>query len=320
MTHYQAETRVPVKGDVVVPFTIEGRGVSGRVTRLDAVVDEILNRHAYPDAVSLLLGQALAITALLGSLMKKEGVFTFQAKGDGLVSLLVADFVSASGADGAISIGGILRGYARYDEAALAAHPVAEADLKALMGSGYLAFTLDQGEDTDRYQGIVELDGNSLDACAQTYFMRSEQIEARIVSHCAAVDDPTKGRTWRSASLMLRHLPGHGGTASGHGSAEERAENWNHVRVMTDSLRSHELLDTHLPLHDLLYRLYHEDGVRVYAPSHLALGCRCNRDRLANVIRTFTAEERAEMTENGVISAICEFCKTDYRFDPQEFA
>lgn len=317
---YHTETQVPVKGDVVVPFTIEGRGVSGRVTRLDAVVDEILRRHAYPDAVSVLLGQALAITALLGSLMKKEGVFTLQAKGDGPVSLLVADFVSAAGADGAISIGGILRGYARYDAAALADIVESDADLNALMGTGYLAFTLDQGEDTDRYQGIVELEGNSLDACAQAYFTRSEQIESRIISQCAATEDPDKGQSWRSASLMLRHLPGEGGTESRRTSSEERAENWNHVRVMTDSLRPNELLDGGLPLHDLLYRLYHEDGVRVYAPSHLALGCRCNRDRLANVIRTFTAEERAEMTENGVISAICEFCKTDYRFDPQEFA
>lgn len=315
---FEAESGDKVTTDVVVPFAIDARDVTGRVTRLSAVVDDILTRHDYPDPVSALLGQALAMTALLGSLMKSEGIFTLQAKGDGPVNLLVCDFVAAAGADGAISIGGILRGYARYDTEAVAGLDPEDTDLQRLMGSGYLAFTLDQGEDTERYQGIVALEGQSLDDCARNYFESSEQVAAEIVSHCGKVTPDAGDPRWSAGSIMIRHLPAKGGEAR-HRAPEERAEDWAHARVLLSSLRRNELLDPGLPLHDLLFRLYHEDGVRVFSPAHLGLGCRCDRDRLENVIRTFTPEERAEMMVNGVISAICEFCKTEYVFDPADF-
>lgn len=306
--------------DLVVPFAIEGRGVTGRVTRLDAVVDTILTRHDYPRAVSTLLGEALAITALLGSLMKFEGIFTLQAKGNGPLSLLVCDFVTAPGADGAVSIGGTLRGYAKFDEAALATLGDGPQDLRTLMGDGYLAFTLDQGEFTDRYQGIVALEGESLDDCARTYFQNSEQIAADIKTRCGLATGPD-GMHWRAGSLLLRHLPAVGGdiTPTTAHTEEERQENWDAARVMLRTLRAEELLDPKLSLHDLLYRLYHEDGVRVFSPAHLTFGCRCSADRLANVIRSFAADEREEMAVGGQIAAVCEFCKTEYVFRLSDF-
>ncbi len=314
-----SEPTPPVNQDVVVPFTIEGRDINGRVTRLDAVVDNILSRHNYPDVVSKLLGEALAITALLGSLMKFEGIFTFQAKGNGAIPLLVADFATAPGADGAHqSIGGSMRGYARFDEAALAALGDGPHDLKTLMGEGYLAFTLDQGNNTERYQGIVALEGTSLDDCARTYFLNSDQIAAEIVTRAGRVQGET-GLRWHAGSLLIRHLPETGGTATGQ-SAEDRDENWTRARALLGSLKTDELLDPKLSLHDLLFRLYHEDGVRVFSPAHLADQCRCSAARLEKVIQSFSDDDRQAMVENDEITASCEFCKTVYKFKLSDFA
>lgn len=315
---FESDSGDRISTDVVVPFALDERDVTGRVTRLSAIVNDILGRHDYPDLVSALLSQALAMTALLGSMMKSEGIFTLQAKGDGPINLLVTDFVAAAGADGAISIGGILRGYARYDEDAVAALDAGESDLQRLMGKGYLAFTLDQGEDTERYQGIVSLEGQTLDDCARNYFENSEQIPAEIVSYCGKLSDDADGPRWSAGSIMIRHLPATGGRARTR-TPEQRTEDWSHSKILLSSLRRDELLDPALPLHDLLFRLYHEDGVRVFSPAHLGLGCRCSRERLETVIRTFSPEDRAHMMVNGVISAICEFCKTEYVFNPADF-
>lgn len=306
-----------VNADVVVPFTIEGRDVRGRIARLDEVVDDIIARHDYPDAVSSLLGEALLYAALLGSMMKFEGIFTLQASGDGPVSVVVADYAAAAGADGSVSIGGVVRGYARYDEARLAALGDGPFDLGMLMGQGRLVFTLDQGQYAERYQGIVELTGASLDRAVRAYFLNSEQLPSEIIAHCAKVDDGNDddGPRWRAACLLIQHLPG-GGKIRGDDVAEE---NWQHVRALMQSVRRDEMLDPALSLHDILYRLFHEDGVRVFAPSHVALGCRCSEDRLRLIISSFSEEERSDMAEDNVISATCEFCKTEYRFLLSEF-
>lgn len=307
--------------DVVIPFAIEGRGATGRVTRLDAVVDTILTRHNYPRVVSTLLGEALAISALLGSLMKFEGIFTLQAKGDGPVSLLVCDFTTAAGSDGSVSIGGTLRGHASFDAERLTELDENQPhDLKALMGDGYLAFTLDQGDNTERYQGIVELAGESLDDCARAYFENSEQIASDIKTRCGLASGPS-GMHWRASSTLIRHLPAVGGdiTHTKDVTDEERSENWQHVRAMLGSLRAEEMLDPRLSLHDVLYRLYHEDGVRVFAPAHITFGCRCSAERLETVIKSFTDEERNSIAQDGVIDASCEFCKTVYSFKLADF-
>lgn len=306
-----------VNADVVVPFTIEGRDVRGRIARLDEVVNDIIARHGYPDAVSALLGEALLYAALLGSMMKFEGIFTLQASGDGPVSVVVADYAAAAGADGSVSIGGIVRGYARYDEERLAALGDGAFDLGMLMGKGRLVFTLDQGQYAERYQGIVELTGASLDRAVRAYFLNSEQLPSEIVAYCAKVDDgdDNDGPCWRAACLLIQHLPG-GSKAHDDGNLED---NWLHARSLMQSITRDELLDPALSLHDVLYRLFHEDGVRVFAPSHVALGCRCSEERLRLIISSFSEEERRDMAEENVISATCEFCKTDYRFSLSEF-
>ena len=303
-----------VTSDVVVPFTIEGRDVRGRIARLDDVVDDIISRHDYPDAVSALLGEALLYAALLGSMMKFEGIFTLQASGDGPVSVIVADYATAAGADGSVSIGGVVRGYARYDEERLAALGDGPYDLGMLMGQGRLVFTLDQGQYAERYQGIVELTGASLDRAMRSYFLNSEQLPSEIIACCVKVSDGEEPR-WRAACLLIQHLPSGGKTLDD----DAPEDNWQHVRALMQSVTRDELLDPTLTLHDVLFRLFHEDGVRVFAPSHVALGCRCSENRLRLIISSFGEEERRDMAEENVISATCEFCKTEYRFLLSEF-
>lgn len=307
-----------VSADVVVPFTIEGRNVRGRITRLEAVATDVIARHGYPDAVSVLMGEALALTALLGSMMKFEGIFTLQAIGNGPVKTLVTDFATAAGADGHVSIGGIVRGYVRFDGTTIQGLDNGPQPLAALMGGGHLALTLDQGRHMERYQGIVELDGASLDKSARNYFMNSEQLPSEVIARCRRVDGPA-GPRWQATSLLVQHLPKAGADEHAAGAAQE-SDNWDHVRALLQTVRDEELLDPALSLHDVLYRLFHEDGVRVFEPSHLAIGCRCNRDRLRQVIATFSENDRQDMAEDGVISATCEFCKTDYRFILSDFA
>jgi molecular chaperone Hsp33 len=301
--------------DVVVPFTIEGRDVRGRITRLSAVSTDVIERHGYPDAVSALLGEALALTALLGSMLKFEGIFTLQAAGDGPVKTLVTDFATASGADGKVSIGGIVRGYARFDADAIA--QLKGNTLSDLTGRGYLALTLDQGKHMERYQGIVELDAASLDQSARNYFMNSEQLPSEIITRCRRVDTKD-GPRWVAASLLLQHLPASGGQSKST-DAGDAAENWQHARALMQTITDDELLNPDLSLHDTLFRLFHEDGVRVFAPAHLTIGCRCNEERLRRVIATFSAADQKDMAKDGVIAATCEFCKTEYKFKLSDF-
>lgn len=308
-----------VSADVVVPFTIEGRDVRGRITRLDAVSSDVIQRHGYPDAVSGLLGEALALTALLGSMLKFEGIFTLQASGDGAVKTLVTDFATASGADGKVSIGGTVRGYARFDANAIAQLGDGPYTLSALMGRGHLAMTLDQGRHTERYQGIVELDAGSLDNSARNYFINSEQLPSEVITRCRRVDT-AQGPHWQAASLLLQHLPASGRQTESGGATDDAAENWQHARMLMQTITDDELLNPDLSLHETLFRLFHEDGVRVFEPAHITIGCRCNEERLRRVIATFSTTDQQDMAKDGLITATCEFCKTDYRFKLSEFA
>lgn len=303
-----ADSLTPIHADAVVPFEIEGRDAVGRITRLDAVVDRILTRHAYPLPVARLLGQALALTALLGSIMKFEGIFTLQIKGDGPVSLLVCDFATPSGSDTSAAIGGMIRGMASFDADVLPDED--DPASAALLGEGYMALTIDQGSHTERYQGIVDLSGDSLDDCARHYFATSEQLPSEVASFCDRVDTDD-GPRWRAGSLLVQHLP-----PGDSAAPDPESDDWAHVTSLMRTLTQTEALDRELSLQHLLYRLFHEDGVRVFAPAHLGLDCRCNRQKLEDVIRTFPKDDVNHMVVDGRITVTCQFCTTEYVFDP----
>ncbi len=295
-----------------MPFEIKPLGVRGRIVRLGNTVNDILHRHNYPAPVSAVLAEAVALTAMLGSALKFDGKFILQTKTDGPLDMLVADFVSPGG----------VRGYAHYDRDA----GLAGLTPHALTGAGHLAMTIDQGEEMERYQGIVPLGSATLTDAAHTYFTQSEQIPTRLRLSAG----PLMGRgagaedVWRAGAIMVQHLPREGGSSpiaisSGDappGAIEEVVENddWVKARLLLDTVEDHELLDPMLSPEELLYRLYHEDGVTVYPVIPLERHCTCSRQKISDMMQQFSEDDRNHMTENGEIKVTCEFCSTTYSF------
>jgi len=289
--------------DLVQPFRIDPFALRGRLVRLGPTIDRILSQHAYPEPVAAILGEAITLAVVLAGALKYDGIFTLQTKGDGPIRLMVAD-VSTSGA---------VRGYAQYDaaklEASLTSTDLGVLSVPRLVGSGYIAFTVDQGEDTDRYQGIVELAGATLAECAQHYFRQSEQIQAGIK---LSVGRAGQSGAWRAGGLMLQRVPPEGGYGV---IADDVEDGWRRAMVLMSSATAEELVDPDLSPHRLLFRLFHEDGVRVFETHMLEARCRCSRERIESVLRLFSTDELEDMRKEGVTTVTCQFCNQSYLFD-----
>jgi len=276
-------------------FQLEGSSLRGRILRMGTSIHDILDRHGYPDGVSVLTGQAAVLALLLSSMLKYDGIFTLQTSGDGPVSMLFSD----------ITRRGVVRACATYDPTRLRD---GDQDLTSLMGTGHLAFTVDQGEDMERYQGIVSLTGGSLQDSVQHYFTQSEQIATGIR---IAVGRDADGQ-WRAGGIMLQRLPEEGGI-NNPGEGEE--DDWRRTMILLQSCKDEELLDANLTQNDLLFRLFHEEGVRVYEPTPVEEGCRCFQERAERIIATMSDEDRYDMTVDDRITVTCEFCSREYIFD-----
>jgi molecular chaperone Hsp33 len=309
--------------DGVVPFQVEGLDVRGRAVQVGPMLNTILARHDYPAPVARLLAEAVVLTALLGTSLKFDGKFTVQTKGDGPVDLLVADFSSPDA----------LRAYARFDEDALAeAVKEGKTSPAELLGEGVLAFTIDQGKGLQPYQGIVPLDGSSLEEIAGVYFRQSEQIPTRVrlgVAELYDRDADGKPRhNWRAGGLIIQFLPPapermrqpdlHGGDGDER-DTEVADDAWNEARSLVETIDTDELTDPQVAIERLLFRLFHERGVRVYEPQTVYDRCSCSRDKIKGVLSGFTAEEIEASQEDGGISVTCEFCSTTYRYEVAEF-
>ena len=292
--------------DQVRPFLLESSGIRGRLLRLGPLVDTIVTRHDYPASLGRLLAELLALTGALSSLLKYDGVFTAQIKGDGPVSMMVAD-VSAEDS---------LRGYAAYDAARLTAALERDgtASMQSLLGRGHFAFTVDAGPEGERYQGIVELAGANLADCLQHYFLQSDQVQSGIVLAADRIGD-----AWRAGALILQRIPEEGADRLALSSIEDE-EAWRRAMVLQVTCSPQELLDPELPADDLLYRLFHEEGVRAFKPRPLDGRCRCSRQRLEGLLVALPAEDVATMKVDGEVQATCEFCSTIYRFDEAALA
>jgi len=294
--------------DQVQPFQIERGGTRGRLVRLGPLIDTVLAQHAYPEPVAVLLAEMLSLAVALASALKFDGVFTLQTKGDGPIRLMVADVTS----------GGDVRGYAQFDAGrleALTAGAGSGLSVPRLLGAGYLAFTVDQGVNTERYQGIVELTGATLVECIHHYFRQSEQLEAGIKLAVAA------DRGWRAGVLMLQRLPGEGGLDEPEdGELENADDTWRRALALMGSATSAELTDRALAPNDLLYRLFHEDGVRVFTPLTLRAGCRCSRGRVEDMLRALPRDDVEHLKIEGQIDVTCEFCNRHYHFDEADLA
>ncbi|MEM8986484.1 MAG: Hsp33 family molecular chaperone [Pseudomonadota bacterium] len=303
--------------DRLIPFQVGEGDVRGRIARLGPLVERILNVRSYPEPVAVLLGEAAALTALLGASLKFDGKMTLQAKGDGPVRFLVVDYVS----------GGDMRGLAHVDAARLAEIEALKgespAPVQALLGAGHLAITLDQGPDMDRYQGIVCVEGDSLADAARTYFDQSEQVPTAVKLAVGRVYRPGAAPAWRAGGIIVQSMPGDGGDRErGEAMAfsEEQEDLWRRASLLLDTTETDELVDPTLTPEELLYRLYNEDGVRVFDDARVRFGCSCNREKIAAVLARYGRAELEDMAEDGVISVACEFCGKSYAFDPETAA
>lgn len=289
--------------DAIFAFQVEGAPVRGRLARLSpAVVDAILQRHAYPRPVALLLGEAIALVALFGGLAKAAHRITLQAEGDGPCTLLVAEWRQD----------GSLRAYARIPpEAAAAIADQGRMTPQALLGQGALAVTLDLGPDTDQLQGFAPLEGETLSACAEIYFERSEQTPTRVRLACVE-DIGAGGSAWRAGGALIQRVAGD----DARGFTED---DWERAQYLFATLEDAELVDPLLKAEELVYRLFHEDGVRMAAGEPLADRCTCDAKRLTAVLSRFTAEELSDFVEpDGLIHARCQFCARTYQMTPAE--
>lgn len=284
--------------DVVQPYMIDATGLHGRMVKLGGSVDTILSRHGYPEPVRLLLAEFLALSAGLAAALKYEGVFTLQTKGDGPVPMLVADVTSD----------GHMRGFASVKGDIPDLHDVMAAPVPKLLGQGYLAFTVDQGQHMERYQGIVALEGATLEECVHRYFEHSDQFASAVKLSAGRRPDGTMG----SAALLVQRLPDEGGDQS-IGTADEDA--WRRAVTLMASAKPEEMLDPALPPNDLLFRLFHEDGVRVFDPRPVAERCRCSREKIEGVLLSLDPTALVDLkTPEGHYEVVCEFCSRAERF------
>ena len=295
------EKSFPLLEDQCLPFQIEGQDIKGRVVRLGRSVNEILTKHNYPDAISILMGQSLAFTALIGTLMKYDGILTAQMKGNGDFRVLVSDFHK----EGENALGNI-RGYASFEE-----HIDASESINELFGeNGYLAITIDQGKFMERYQGIVKLEGETMSDAAEEYFKSSEQLPTKVMLACAKDENGQ----WQAGAIMIQH---YARTAEDEFSRDETEtdDHWNTASVLLGSLKEEELLDRNLSLQDLLIRLYHESGIRVFSHSDVAAGCRCNEDKIRTALASLDLQELQEVAEDGMVTVTCDFCTKNHNFE-----
>jgi molecular chaperone Hsp33 len=320
------ETMAAAGDDLVLPFRTVRSDVVGRVVRLGPVVHSILSRHAYPEPVSHALGEALALTAMLGSALKDEARLILQTKTDGPLDFLVAHFEQPG------PMRGQMRGYANFDKANMGlAGTKGRGDQGAMLGHGHLAMTIDPGGGGDHYQGIVGIDSAPLLAAAHEYFRQSEQIPTFIRLAVARHYGPPEGGGprswhWRAGGLMIQQLPREGGVRpppadDGEDLSDDDDENWNRARHLAATVEDHELIDPTLAPERLLYRLFHEEGVRVVPATGLAEVCRCSRERIEMYLERFGPAELADLREpDGSLTVTCEFCSRQYRFGPEEIA
>jgi molecular chaperone Hsp33 len=324
MTGLEATWRAPAADaadDMILPFEVAPLDLRGRVVRLGPALDEILNAHAYPAAISKLLGEAIVLTVLLGSSLKFDGRFILQTKTDGPVRMLVVDYRSP----------GRVRACAQFDPAKVAGNTPKSAG--ELLGRGHLAMTIDQGPEMNRYQGLVALAGGSLEDAAHEYFLRSEQIPTRV--RLAVAEELRAGaggprHRWRAGGMLLQFLPKKAERMRGpdldpgdapagtvrHDMPEDEA--WVEGRSLIATVEDIELIDPSLSSERLLYRLFHERGVRVFKSAAVEAKCSCSRDSVTSMLKSFSRADRDEMVQDGVISVTCEFCNSKYVFAPAE--
>ncbi|MBK4216938.1 Hsp33 family molecular chaperone HslO [Paracoccus caeni] len=307
--------------DTVLPFQLDRSNIRGRIARLDGVLDHILSRHDYPAPVSALVAELALLMALIGPTMKLRWKLSLQVRGSGAIRTIAADFYAPEADDKPARI----RAWASFD-----ADRLDNSAPFDQIGEGYFAILIDQGEGTQPYQGITPLTGGSLSACAQTYFAQSEQLPARFQLASGYSRLSGEAGHWRAGGVMLQTLPGEpmdaGKGGSGEGGLIEAAdilqgaesEDWNRANILLDTVEVLELIGPSIGPTDLLLRLFHEETPRVFDTQRVEFGCSCTSDRVRDTLSIYSAKDIAHMTtDDGIVTADCQFCGAHYEFDPQ---
>jgi molecular chaperone Hsp33 len=308
--------------DTVLPFQLDRTGTRGRVARLDGVLQDVLSQHSYPPTIEALIAETTLLTALIGQTIKLRWKLSLQVRGDGPARLIATDYFGPT-ADGKPAE---IRAYAGFDPVRLdpAADPFSQ------IGKGYFAILIDQGEGMVPYQGITPIAGGSLAACAETYFAQSEQLPTRFALSYGQSQQPGETMHWRAGGVMLQQMPEASPEMQGGGSGddgllraedvldEDSIEDWNHVNILLDSAEEIELIGPSVSPTDLLVRLFHQDGPRVFDPQPVQFGCTCSADRVRESLSIYSAKDIGHMTtDTGIVTADCQFCGAHYEFDPE---
>lgn len=326
MNDFTATVQGVPMSDSILPFQVDVLDARGRTVHLGDALDRILDRHDYPEPIARLLGEAVALTVLLGSSLKFDGRFIFQTQSDGPVHMIVVDFTAPDA----------VRACARFDaEAVEAAITEGRTSPSELLGNGHLAMTIDQGPDMSRYQGVVPLDGRSLEDAAHQYFAQSEQIPTKVRLAVAEVltrgEDGKARHAWRAGGLMVQFLPENTDRIRARdldpGDAPDGVtvdpidddDAWTEVSSLVGTIADHELTDPEVSAERLLFRLFHERGVRVFDHQPVTERCRCSEEKVAEMLKSFPLEDRRDMVKDGKIGVTCEFCSASYEFSPEQF-
>ncbi len=307
--------------DTVLPFQLDRSSIRGRVARLDGVLDHILSRHNYPAPVAAAVAELALLTALIGPTIKLRWKLSLQVRGNGAIRTIAADY-HAPETEGAPAR---IRAWASFD-----ADRLTDAPQFDQIGEGYFAILIDQGAGNLPYQGITPLAGGSLSACAGTYFAQSEQLPTSFTLAYGRSILPGQQEGWRAGGIMLQTLPaqpmpgGEGG--SGEGGLIQAAdilqgaesEDWNRANHLLATVEEIELIGPTLAPTELLVRLFHEEQPRVFDPQRVEFGCTCTEDRVRGTLSIYSQKDIAHMTtEDGRVTADCQFCGAHYDFDPK---
>jgi len=306
--------------DTVLPFQLDHADIRGRVARLDGVLERILGQHDYPALVEAMVAEACVLTALIGQTIELRWKLSLQIRGDGPLRLIATDYYGPAKKGEPAR----MRAYASYDAQRLA---TAQGTPFSMIGKGMFAILIDQGKGTEPYQGITHLEGGSLAASAETYFANSEQLPTRFAISMGKAQEPgEKAPLWRAGGIMIQHMPKPSALVKGEAMAkahettpEEDAENWRRVNMLLDTVEEMELIGPHVSPAELIYRLFHEEEPRVWDAQPVKFGCSCGPEKVKQAMSIYSAKDIAHMTtDEGKVTADCQFCGAHYEFDPDE--
>ena len=295
--------------DTVLPFQLDRSNIRGRVARLDGVLDAVLSRHQYPSEVEALVAEAVLLTALIGQMIDLRWKLSLQIRGQDAMRLIATDYYGPNNQGEPARI----RAYASHD----ADHFDNQKPAFSQFGNGYFALLLDQGAGNDPYQGITGLTGSSLSDSAEAYFAQSEQIPTRFSLSFGRTARPGEKSKWRGGGIMMQHLPEASGGVKAGKQGDDDAENWNRANILLDSVESHELVGPTVQPTELLFRLFHQEQIRVFDAQSIQFGCSCSAQRVRESLSIYSAKDIAHMTTpEGIVTADCQFCGSHYEFDP----